>query len=596
MIKHKLIKLLAALLLLMSFNGCSFGKSNKVDYAFLVGDNYLGHIKFGDIVYSYNKDNTAYLLCSTKKGISKLNIKNEIEVDGITYPVTKIFDNALKNCTKIKEITLPNSIKQIGNNSFANCSSLNKVAFNSGLEKIGNYAFENCSLLNSVTLPNTLSSIGNYPFKGCLKLDSINVMENNHYFKSLDGVLYTIDNSLKLYPVGRNEENYRIEDFVSSISDYAFAFSKELKSINLNNVLNIGKYAFYNCDKLENIEFGSKLETIQDGAFSLCSSLHYVNIKNTVTSIGNSVFFNCKELFGLRIPNSVKKLGKDIIKECESAIFYINKDHDSFEWDSNWNSDHNQVYYNVTDDNVKIIDGICYQIQTKEQVGAIVIGHTKVIENIIIPNGINVNNYHFKVIGIARCSFQKDENIKFVAIGNNVRFVRDAAFTECKNLSELIISNCPATLEYDSFSKCSSLKKVTLGNNIQAISSGAFTELPLSAYKSYDNGFYLGNKDHPYLYLISAISKDIRNCDINQEAKIIADRAFYNCGALKSVTMYHEITFVGNQSFAQCNNLKAIYYHGTREEWGNLKKGSNWNYNCKELKNVDCDDGQYAIV
>lgn len=592
MFKRKKIKLVAALLLLMSMNGCSFKGSGKVDYAFLVGENYLGYIKTGNIVYSYNKDNTAYLLCSNKKDISKINIKNEIEVDGITYKVTKIFDNAFKNCTKIKEVTIPNSVKEVGNNAFANCSSLNKVTINSGLEVIGNLAFENCAL-SSISFPDTLTSIGNYPFKDCSSLNSINVVTNNKYFKSIDGVLYTIDNSLKLYPVGRTEENYKIEDFVSSVSDYAFAYSNNLKNIDFTNVTNIGKYAFYNCNKLEDINFGTKLETIQDGAFSLCSSLHYVNIINTVTSIGNSAFYNCKELFGLRIADSVVDLGKDIIKECESAIVYVNKDAVTSDWNSYWNSDRNQVYYGVTDENVAIIDGICYKLETN---GATVIGHSKIVENVIIPNGVIVNNYHFDVIGIARCSFQKDAYVKFVAIGNNVTFVREYAFTECKNLSELIISNCPTSLEYDSFSKCKSLKKVTLGNKITAISSGAFIELPLSAYKSYDNGFYLGNKEHPYLYFISALSKDTKSCNIHEETRILADRAFYGCNGLKSVTMYNNVEFVGNQAFYNCKLLETINYHGTREEWGKLRKGSNWNYNCENLDNVTCDDGQYAIV
>ena len=59
------------------------------------------------------------------------------------------------NDTKLKEITLPDSLTYIGDYAFANCENLEKIIMNN-VEHIGKFAFLRCSKLKSITLPKNL--------------------------------------------------------------------------------------------------------------------------------------------------------------------------------------------------------------------------------------------------------------------------------------------------------------------------------------------------------------------------------------------------------------------------------------------------------
>lgn len=81
------------------------------------------------------------------------------------YKVTVIGPSVF-NDSKITEVTIPSSIKQIEDYAFANCHSLTKVNFNEGLEILDNSVFFNCSELREIKLPNSLRQLGIRAFSG----------------------------------------------------------------------------------------------------------------------------------------------------------------------------------------------------------------------------------------------------------------------------------------------------------------------------------------------------------------------------------------------------------------------------------------------
>ena len=66
---------------------------------------------------------------------------------------------AFGHCYSLTNITIPNSVTQIGNSSFQNCYSLANIAIPNGVTSIGSSAFQACYSLSSITIPNTLTSI-----------------------------------------------------------------------------------------------------------------------------------------------------------------------------------------------------------------------------------------------------------------------------------------------------------------------------------------------------------------------------------------------------------------------------------------------------
>ena len=85
----------------------------------------------------------------------------------------------------VVEITIPNTVTNIGFAAFYNCSSLTSVTIGESVISIGNSAFQGCYSLTSVTIPNSVTSIGWMAFSSCSSLTSITIP--NSVTSILDG-------------------------------------------------------------------------------------------------------------------------------------------------------------------------------------------------------------------------------------------------------------------------------------------------------------------------------------------------------------------------------------------------------------------------
>ena len=111
-------------------------------------------------------------------------------------------------------------------------------------------AFVECSSLISLTLPAGLTTIGNGAFYGCRSLSSLKVSEENRFFRSVDGVLFTADGkTLVCYPAAKDGSEYTVPEGVEHIGDFAFMW----------------------CDSLKTITFPASVERVGDDAFKECA-------------------------------------------------------------------------------------------------------------------------------------------------------------------------------------------------------------------------------------------------------------------------------------------------------------------------------------
>lgn len=81
--------------------------------------------------------------------------------------VTKIGSSAFSGCSKLKEITIPAAVKEIGGSAFYT-SGLEKVILSEGVEIIGMHAFSYCENLKEINIPSTVKTIYTSAFYGTL--------------------------------------------------------------------------------------------------------------------------------------------------------------------------------------------------------------------------------------------------------------------------------------------------------------------------------------------------------------------------------------------------------------------------------------------
>ena len=106
-----------------------------------------------------------------------------VTIDGVTYKVTSIADNAFKGNKKIKKLVIGSNITSIGKNAFAGCTGLTSITIGKNVTKIGKNAFTGCKKLKSITIKTkklTNKSVAKKAFSGISKKVTIKVPKSKY--------------------------------------------------------------------------------------------------------------------------------------------------------------------------------------------------------------------------------------------------------------------------------------------------------------------------------------------------------------------------------------------------------------------------------
>ena len=226
----------------------------------------------------------------------------EIPEDYFGIPVVEIADNAFLNCTLLKSMKIPNTVKRIGKNAFDGCSQLEEVFVSASVEEISEGAFANC-----------------------ISLKNIQVDENNKHYKSIDGSLFSKDGEVLIqYVSGKEADSYVIPEETKVIAEKAFFNSPSLVNVTLpDSLTTICNRAFERCASLKSIEIPDSVTQIGEKVFYECFALESVKLSANITSISSKMFLSCSSLKDITIPEGVTMIGDNAFAAC-SALTEIN--------------------------------------------------------------------------------------------------------------------------------------------------------------------------------------------------------------------------------------------------------------------------------
>lgn len=144
-----------------------------------------------------------------------------------------------------------------------------------GTKAIAEDAFFECTKITDISIPNSVTGIYDGAFRKCASLKNITVAGDNGSYSAQSGILYSKDGSkLICCPVSNTASTMNIANNVETISDYAFYGNKNLVNVKLsNNVSTIGEYAFYDCNSLSTISVPATVKAIGDWAFAASEKL-----------------------------------------------------------------------------------------------------------------------------------------------------------------------------------------------------------------------------------------------------------------------------------------------------------------------------------
>ena len=152
-----------------------FSCSNLKDITLPDSINHIGVFAFSYTAYETNSANweNGIMLYIDNCLISTKLATYYYQVYSIRNGTVCIAEQAFKNCSSVDEITIPDSVRNIGEWAFYGCSNLTNVTIGNGVSCIEYETFYGCKNLKSVTIGKSVTSIGKRAFYNCKNLDEI---------------------------------------------------------------------------------------------------------------------------------------------------------------------------------------------------------------------------------------------------------------------------------------------------------------------------------------------------------------------------------------------------------------------------------------
>ncbi len=483
--------------------------------------------------------------------------------EGITRIPPYMFQNS-----SVTSVVIPEGVNCIGKNAFMNCTTLKEVTFPKENEfVIEENAFTGTGLESLTITKNmrlTFGEISKRAFSLCNKLTSVRIEEG------VEGLAPYMFSSCK------NLSEVQLSESLKAIPEGAFAGSGIVSIVIPENVAEMGKSLFANCESLKNVYINSSITTLPATLFGGCIALEEVRLPDSITKIEHGAFSGCK-IKAIRLPEGLKTIEKNafsyadieeiIIPEgCEvigeQAFYYSKIKKLSIPGSVNALPKEMCSYCrNLTElsigDGVKTID-----TRTFEECDS--------LEKVTLPESIETLGYE---------TFKWCDNLKEVNIPKNVTEIPDGFAALCKNLTKVTIESERLThFGGNAFSECKNLSVINIPENLQWVGYGALNKTPLWEDKANWQGefFIIGDVlfdiDSEKLGEKVVIPDNVRvlprlgfsgnekivEVIIPMGVKVLPGGLFYNCENLKKVTLPESIEGIEDNVFYNCPKLEPI--------------------------------------
>ncbi len=375
--------------------------------------------------------------------------RSSIEKVIIGDGITGIGHDTFNNCESLNEITIPDSVNEIGDNAFYDSGLYNNpenwtngvlyvdghavdakeslsgnVILKKDTRSIASFAFAFCPKITSVTIPDSVKNIGSFAFAQCEKLESvsigkgtetiadnlfedpyagceiiicsslkdISVDEENLFFTTENGVLYSKDKTelIKL-PTLYSQKSFILPENVTLIRPFAFFFCTTLEKLIMNNynITSLEGVYFSGCEKLETVILPDSLINLGEETFKF-SGIKSIVIPDKVVRIGQETFAFCENLKTVTLGKGVSEIDGSAFNVC-FGLEQINA-----------------VSGNVT---FSSENGVLFN---KGKTELILYPYAKAGEQYNIPESVNI---------IREDAFNGSKNLKKLFIGKNIKTI-----------------------------------------------------------------------------------------------------------------------------------------------------------------------------
>ncbi len=238
-------------------------------------------------IFSYKKYSDHIEIWNCDMSATSADIPSSIE----GLPVT-VIDMYTFQGTKLKSVTIPDSVTTIGHWAFCMCSDLETVTIPDSVTSIGIRAFEFCSSLKTVNFPDHLVETSSSTFADTpwleeqRKKDPLVIVNGAVIDAQTTKGDVVVPSGVKYVAAGAFARNDNVTSVVfpstvSKICDDVFFYCSNLTSVSATGAESIGIMSFSDCNKLTELKLSNKLKKIDGYGFSDCGGTAKITFYGT---------------------------------------------------------------------------------------------------------------------------------------------------------------------------------------------------------------------------------------------------------------------------------------------------------------------------
>lgn len=301
------------------------------------------------------------LSCFTIDEAFSLNeYKNNGRFVAIPKGITRIGEEVFQDISRLKELSIPDSVEYIGPRAFDKTQWLEQkqslsgsspviiknivvdaakcrgeVVLPSDVKLVSGWAFANCIDLTSITFSNPRTRVEDHAFRNCIHLKKVVLSDGREYrlhglsslkeeqpsmvkqiFKDCYNC-FKVDEQGVLAECTGNIVRITLPEGTKSIGPQALRESNLLTEIQLSKETEvIGAHAFQQCKWLESVKGTEYLKEIGPMAFSGCIRLENTGALNCLKSLGERAFENCTSLKEIVLPEGLEEIPERAFYRC----------------------------------------------------------------------------------------------------------------------------------------------------------------------------------------------------------------------------------------------------------------------------------------
>ena len=504
-----------------AFSGCEFEEVRLPESLVIIGDQAFDSSKLKEIIIPKNVKNmgisdyggeSSFAECKNletvifEEGMEKIPICALCEcksVKNITIPesVREIAYAAFKN-TGIETIKLPPLLVDIGQSSLSNCKTLKSIEIPSSVERIDRAAFAGCEF-EEVRLPESLETIGTQAFDSS-KLKEIIIPKN----VTTMGDSYNGGKSS--FAECKNLETVIFEEGMEKIPICALCECKSVKNITIPESVREIAYAAFKNTGIETIKLPPLLVDIGQSSLSNCKTLKSIEIPSSVERIDRAAFAGC-EFEEVRLPESLETIGTQAFDSSKLKEIIIPKNVTTM--GDSYNGGKSSFA------ECKNLETVIFE-EGMEKIPICALCECKSVKNITIPESVRE---------IAYAAF-KNTGIETIKLPPLLVDIGQSSLSNCKTLKSIEIPSSVERIRSEAFLGCTKLNAVQIPRTVTYIGTSAFSNCPDLSIYGYSGSYaeiYANSNNIPFVVLDDEEIERGQGFDLTKDGHCIINDAPY---------------------------------------------------------------------